>query len=382
MQENILDVVHLAKQLIKQPSVTPNDAGCQDILSQILIKAGFTVQQFDCRRVKNLWARYGNQAPLFVFAGHTDVVPTGDLSLWTSPPFEPKIRENMLYGRGACDMKGGLAAMIAAVHAFLKKNTSIQGSIGFLITSAEEGNDYDDGTPYVMQQLAAQNQIPRYCLVGEPSSESHLGDTIKIGRRGSLTGYLKIYGKQGHVAYPQYAENPIHRSALMLSELSSIIWDLGNEYFPPTSFQITQIQADSGGSNVVPGELNLTFNFRYSSVVTHEQLQKKVEDLLKKHALRFDIHWRLSGKPFLTQDGALLQSTKKAIQSVCGLTPILSTSGGTSDGRFIAPYGVDVIELGLINKTIHQVNESASVESLYQLTQVYEAILKNLLLLS
>lgn len=376
----MFDCVTLAKQLMEKPSITPNDAGCQEFLASLFLNLGFEIQHFDYRQVKNLWARYGHQEPLFVFAGHTDVVPTGDLSAWESPPFEPTVRDNYLFGRGACDMKGALAAMLTAVESFLEKKNPFKGSIGFLITSAEEGDDFEDGTPYVMEKLAAINQIPRYCIVGEPSCESLLGDTIKIGRRGSLTGYLKISGKQGHVAYPQYAENPIHRATLMLEELTKISWDNGNEYFPATSFQITKINADAGGNNVIPGELDIVFNFRYASIVSHEELRQRVEELLKKHDLNVEIRWRLSGLPFLTKEGRLLEATKSAIQSVCNLVPVLSTSGGTSDGRFIAPYGVDVIELGLINKTIHQINESTSIDTLKQLSIVYEKVLENLLM--
>lgn len=371
-----MDVITLTQQLIQKPSVTPFDAGCQDLLKEILLNLEFSIQHFDSGRVKNIWARYGTKAPLFIFAGHTDVVPTGDLQAWQSPPFDPQIREGHIFGRGACDMKGGLAAMIIAVDAFLKKNSAVDGSIGFLITSAEEGDDYEDGTPYVMQQLSTMNQLPHYCIVGEPSSETLLGDTIKIGRRGSLTGHLKIRGKQGHVAYPQYAENPIHLATNFLNEITRTIWDDGNDYFPPTSFQITKINADSGGNNVIPGELDVTFNFRYSPMSSHNELRERVKTILKNHALNYEIEWHLSGLPFLTQTGPLLSAAQKAIHETCMLNPILSTSGGTSDGRFIAPYGIDVIELGLINKTIHQINESTSLGSLHQLCLVYERILE------
>lgn len=374
----MLNTIALAQQLIKKPSVTPNDAGCQNFLAEILSTLKFTLNSFDCRKVKNLWARYGREEPLFIFAGHTDVVPPGELSAWQSPPFEPETRDNYLFGRGACDMKGSLAAMLTATERFLTQYKKFSGSIGFLITSGEEGDDFEDGTPYVMEQLQAINQIPQYCIVGEPSSETLLGDTIKIGRRGSLTGYLKIIGKQGHVAYPQYAKNPVHEASAMLHELTHINWDKGNEYFPPTSFQITKIQADGGSSNVVPGELHINFNFRYSSATSQNNLQQRVEEILKKSKLAYEIKWRLNGLPFLTHTGHLLEATKNAIHTICGITPVLSTSGGTSDGRFIAPYGVDVIELGLINKTIHQINESASIDSLHQLSQVYEKVLEKI----
>jgi succinyl-diaminopimelate desuccinylase len=318
-------------------------------------------------------------------------------------------------------MKSSLAAMIVAANIFLQKKPTFQGSIAFLITSGEEGDDFDDGTPYVMQKLAETGQIPRYCIVGEPSCEKVLGDTIKIGRRGSLTGQLKILGKQGHVAYPQLAENPIHHSSAFFNELVNIKWEeegfqgvnknetysflkdvktldkasaegrtpaperqnrshfYSHPFFPPTSFQITQYIADSGGSNVIPGELNVGFNFRYSPVVSHEQLQQKVEALLKKHNLQYSITWRLNGLPFLTEKGPLVETAQRVIKEVCHIAPVLSTSGGTSDGRFIAPYGVDVIELGLINKTIHQINESTSIEALHQLCKVYEKVLEALL---
>jgi succinyl-diaminopimelate desuccinylase len=374
-----MNIVDLAQKLIRFPSVTPEDAGCQEFLKDIFLQLGFTVQHFDCNRVKNLWARCGDKDPLFVFAGHTDVVPTGDLSLWHSPPFEPHVRDHYLFGRGACDMKGSLAAMVVATHEFLQITTKFNGSIGFLITSGEEGNDFNDGTPYVMQKLAETHQIPRYCIVGEPSCTEFLGDTIKIGRRGSLNGYLKILGTQGHVAYPQNADNPIHRATAFFDELVHTIWDQGNEFFPPTSFQITKFSADSGGTNVIPGELDVVFNFRYSPLSSQETLQTRVEALLKKHALNYHLDWRLSGLPFLTQEGILLEKTKQVIQETCQIDPILSTSGGTSDGRFIAPYGVDVIELGLINKTIHQINESASIESLEKLCVIYKKILQSII---
>lgn len=378
-QHDVFNVLLLAQQLMEKPSISPDDADCQILLSDWLTELGFTVQSFDSGRVKNLWARYGTAEPLFVFAGHTDVVPTGDLSAWTSPPFKPEIRHNYLFGRGACDMKGGLAAMVAATASFLKnKNSSFHGSIGFLITSGEEGEDYNDGTPYVMQQLAALGEIPDYCIVGEPSCTAILGDTIKIGRRGSLSGSLTIHGKQGHVAYPQQLVNPIHQVSHFIQACVDTVWDEGNVHFPPTSFQITRIHADGQSGNVVPGELELAFNFRYSPMSSQESLQTHIESLLKKYALNYDVQWRLSGLPFLTQEGPLLNAAQQAIQSICHITPVLSTSGGTSDGRFIAPYGVDVIELGLINKTIHQINESTSVEALHQLVLVYEQILLNL----
>lgn len=373
------DVLLLAQKLMEKPSISPDDAGCQILLTHWLKELGFTVQSFDSGRVKNIWARYGTVAPLFIFAGHTDVVPTGDLSAWLSPPFQPEIRDGYLFGRGACDMKGGLAAMIAATASFLKNNReSFHGSLGFLITSGEEGDDYNDGTPHVMQQLAALGEIPDYCIVGEPSCTAVLGDMIKIGRRGSLSGLLTLHGKQGHVAYPQQLVNPIHQVADFLQECVHTVWDEGNAHFPPTSFQITRIHADGQSGNVVPGELQLAFNFRYSPMSSQETLQARIEALLEKHTLNDDLQWRLSGLPFLTQEGALLNAAQQAIQSVCHITPQLSTSGGTSDGRFIAPYGVDVIELGLINKTIHQINESTSVEALQQLVLVYGRILLNL----
>lgn len=372
------DVVTLAKELMSKSSVTPDDAGCQLLLAERLSHLGFQVEQFNRNRVKNLWARIGTEAPLFVFAGHTDVVPTGDLNAWISPPFEPQVREGYLYGRGACDMKGALAAMLISTEKFLVTHSSFSGSIGFLITSAEEGDDFEDGTPYVMQKLADRNEVPQYCIVGEPSCSETLGDTIKVGRRGSLTGYLRVMGKQGHVAYPHLAENPVHFMANMLSELVHTEWDQGNEFFPATSLQITKLHSDSGGSNVIPGELEMTFNFRYASVSSHETLKNQVIALLKKYHLTFELKWRLNGLPFLTHSGKLLDAAQESIKQMCELIPVLSTSGGTSDGRFIAPYGVDVIELGLINKTIHQINESTSVEALEQLCDLYEKILENI----
>lgn len=371
-------VLTLTEELIRRPSVTPLDEGCQQLMADRLAALGFDIESMFFEDTLNLWARRGQGKPLFCFAGHTDVVPTGPLEQWDSPPFEPQIRDGLLYGRGTADMKGSLAAMIVATERFLAKNPLLTGDIAFLITSDEEG-PFINGTKRVIETLEARQEKISWCLVGEPSSTQQVGDVIKNGRRGSLTGYLKIKGVQGHVAYPHLVDNPIHKAAPALAALSAEVWDHGNPFFPATSFQISNIQAGTGATNVVPGELSLTFNFRYSTEVTAEQLQQRVLALLDQHQLQYDIEWVLNGLPFLTDRGPLVEAAVKAVRQVQGFETSLETTGGTSDGRFIAPTGAQVVELGPCNGTIHKINEHVRVADLDLLTDMYEAILWHLL---
>ncbi len=375
----MMDVKALVGKLIRFESVTPKDAGCQDFMLDFLGKLGFRCQRFDKYPVSNFYAEFGIGDPLLIFAGHTDVVPIGEASHWKTDPFQLHLHEGMLYGRGVADMKGSLASMLLAAKRFTKQHPSPKGRFGFLITSAEEGDDYALGTPYVMEQLKSQGILPHYCLVGEPSSTKQVGDTLKIGRRGSLSGRLTLQGKQGHVAYPHLAKNPIHDISEALNELTHTTWDHGNAYFPPTSFQITQIQSGGHAYNIIPGELSLQFNFRYSTEQTALGLQKSLENCFRRYNLQPEIQWRLSGEPFLTAKGPLLDACVEAIHTTTGLKTELSTSGGTSDGRFIAPYGVEVVELGPVNATIHQVNECVSLQELETLTDLYYSIAENLL---
>ncbi|NOU48953.1 succinyl-diaminopimelate desuccinylase [Pseudoalteromonas sp. JBTF-M23] len=372
------DVVKLAQSLIQLPSVTPEDAGCQKLMNRRLSAIGFDIEEHFFVDTLNTWARKGNSAPHFCFAGHTDVVPTGDESAWQYPPFDGQIHEGMLHGRGAADMKGSLAAMIVATERFVEKHPDHKGSISFLITSDEEG-PFVNGTTRVVDVLEARDEKIDMCLVGEPSSRSSLGDVVKNGRRGSLTGHLKIKGKQGHVAYPHLASNPIHKAAPALAQLSETVWDHGNDYFPATSFQISNIQGGTGAGNVIPGVLYVQFNFRFSTEVTEQELQDKVHDILRAHQLEYEIEWKLNGLPFLTEPGPLLDVTLAAIKEVTGTIATPETSGGTSDGRFIAQTGCKVIELGPLNATIHQVDESVSIEDLDKLALIYELILEKLL---
>lgn len=367
----------LLKELIACPSVTPNDAGCQDIISDRLKKAGFQIEFMHFEDVKNLWAVYGKGAPLVVFAGHTDVVPPGPTTSWHSDPFTPTERDEFLYGRGAADMKSGLSAMIVAAENFIRENPYFDGSIGFLITSDEEGVSIN-GTKRVMEQLTNENTMIDYCVIGEATSERLLGDQIRVGRRGSLSGTLTIKGKQGHIAYPQLAINPIHTAVPALNELMGITWDEGNEFFPPTSFQISNIHAGTGAGNVIPGTLDIQFNFRFSTECTVEKLQERVRRILEKHQLTFDLQWNHSGNPFLTSRGKLITAAQSAIQELVGVDPILSTGGGTSDGRFIAPTGTEVIELGPCLSSVHQANEHVRIVDLDKLTALYQQILKRL----
>ena len=370
--------LELSRALIARPSVTPDDQGCQQLLAERLQALGFVIEHLRFGDVDNLWARHGSDAPLFVFAGHTDVVPPGPLDEWASAPFDPVIRDGYLYGRGAADMKSSIAAMVTACERFMVEHADHRGSIAFLITSDEEGPSVN-GTVKVIETLQARNEQIDWCLVGEPSSKEQTGDIIKNGRRGSLNGILEIRGKQGHVAYPQLADNPIHRAAPALAELAAVEWDAGNEFFPPTTFQISNIKAGSGTENVIPGLLQVLFNLRFSTESTAASIQSRVEEILTRHRLDYELNWKLSGAPFLTPAGELVDAARSAIQSTAGLEPRLSTSGGTSDGRFIAPTGAQVLELGPVNATIHQINECVNIAELDRLTAIYEKILKQLL---
>jgi succinyl-diaminopimelate desuccinylase len=370
--------IELSKELIARPSVTPEDEGCQDLLSSRLEPCGFTREDMPFGEVKNLWLRKGNESPLFCFAGHTDVVPTGPLDKWDTDPFEPTIKDGNLHGRGAADMKSSIAAMTIACERFVKAYPDHKGSIAFLITSDEEGPAVN-GTVKVVETLEQRNEKIDWCLVGEPSSTSEVGDVVKNGRRGSLGCQLKIIGKQGHVAYPHLGINPVHTAAPFIAEITATEWDQGNEFFPPTSFQISNIHAGTGATNVIPGELDITFNLRFSTETTAEEIQSKVEAMLEKHELNYEINWNLSGQPFLTPAGELVAATQKAIKDVTGRDTELSTAGGTSDGRFIAPTGAQVLELGPINATIHQINEHVKAADLDVVEEIYFNILKNLL---
>ncbi|WP_425438504.1 succinyl-diaminopimelate desuccinylase [Rheinheimera pacifica] len=370
-------VVALTQDLISRPSVTPEDAGCQQLMAARLAAVGFDIEVMHFDDTLNMWARRGNGKPVFCFAGHTDVVPTGPVEQWHTPPFEPTIIGDTLYGRGAADMKGSLAAMVVATERFLQRFPSPKFDLAYLITSDEEG-PFINGTKRVIETLEARNEKISWCIVGEPSSSQKAGDVVKNGRRGSLTGHLTVKGIQGHVAYPQLADNPVHKAAPALAELAAEQWDNGNAYFPATSFQIANIHAGTGASNVIPGELKVMFNFRYSTQSSAEQLQQRVIALLDKHGLSYELDWTLNGLPFLTDSGSLVAATVKAIYQVQGFETRLETTGGTSDGRFIAPTGAQVVELGPCNATIHKINECVSVTDLEQLAKMYEAVLEQL----
>ncbi|KAA8734435.1 succinyl-diaminopimelate desuccinylase [Acinetobacter qingfengensis] len=372
------DTLELSLELLKQPSVTPSDFDCQTIMANRLKNIGFNVESMRFADVDNLWARRGKESPVFCFAGHTDVVPTGASDAWHSAPFDPQIREGKLYGRGSADMKTALAAMVVATERFVEKYPNHRGSIAYLITSDEEGPAIN-GTVKVIETLEARQEKIDWCLVGEPSSTNKLGDIIKNGRRGSLNGILTVQGKQGHVAYPHLAKNPIHLASTAIDDLCKEVWDHGNEYFPATSFQISNIQAGTGATNVIPDILTVTFNFRFSTEVTVEQLKSRVKAILDQYDLNYNITWNLSGLPFLTPVGDLVEAAQQAIVQVTGSETTLSTSGGTSDGRFIAPTGAQVIELGVLNATIHQINEHVNVDDLEPLAKIYEQTLVNLL---
>ena len=368
----------LAEALIARPSVTPEDAGCLELIADRLKPLGFSFERIDRNGTSNLWARRGATAPLMVLAGHTDVVPTGDLAAWTSPPFEPTVRDGKLYGRGAADMKSSLAAFIVAVEQFVSENPNHPGSIAFLLTSDEEG-PANDGTTIVVDALKARGETIQYAIVGEPTSVNRCGDMIKNGRRGSLSGNLTIKGIQGHVAYPHLARNPIHQFAPALAELSATVWDNGNDYFPPTTWQISNFNAGTGATNVIPGTLNLKFNFRFSTASTADGLKQHVEELLKRHGLEYNLEWTLGAKPFITPDGPLADAARQAIKTVTGIDTELSTTGGTSDARFIAEIAEQIIELGPVNASIHMIDEHIDVDALPQLAKIYQQIFSRLL---
>lgn len=371
--------LELACALIARPSVTPQDEGCQQLIAQRLLACGFQIEHISLNGVENLWATHGHGAPLFCFAGHTDVVPSGPAEAWQHAPFQPYLDDQgMLYGRGAADMKGSLAAMIVAAEHFVQHVPNHKGQIAFLITSDEEG-PAEYGTQAVVELLRHRNQIPDWCIVGEPSSTERLGDTVKNGRRGSLNGRLTVRGQQGHVAYPHRARNPIHLAAAALAALSAEHWDEGNRFFPPTSFQISNLNAGTGATNVIPSTLTALFNFRFSTESTVASLQQRVSEILDKHQLDWSVEWSVSGLPFLTEPGSLLDAVVQNIQHTTGLTPELSTSGGTSDGRFIATLGTQVVEVGPVNTTIHQINECVRASDLELLSQIHQRILTQLL---
>ena len=372
---NTLD---LAKSLISQASITPDDKGCQSIMIERLKKIGFEVHSLKFADVDNFWATRGSSGPIFAFAGHTDVVPAGNEDEWNTVPFEPTIKDGYLYGRGAADMKGGLAAMVTATESFVKDNPNHKGTIAFLITSDEEGVAIN-GTVKVMDYLKENNQKIDYCLLGEPSSTSVTGDVIKNGRRGSLNGVINVNGQQGHVAYPHLAKNPIHLISQALSDLCTQEWDSGNEYFPATSFQVSNIHSGDGVTNVIPGKAKIMFNFRYSTETTKEELMTRVHEILDNHKIEYTIDWSHSGYPFLTPVGDLVSACVSAVEETKDITPELSTSGGTSDGRFIAQEGTQIVELGPVNATIHQVNESILVEDLEDLSHIYSKVLSKIL---
>ena len=370
--------VELAMQLVAQPSVTPKDAGCQAMMTARLKDCGFSIENLRFGDVDNFWAIHGSSGPIFCFAGHTDVVPTGPVESWSHPPFTPTIVEGQLYGRGSADMKGSLAAMVVAAEEFVSEFPKHQGRLAFLITSDEEGIAVN-GTVKVVDWLQQQGITPEWCLVGEPSSSTQCGDTIKNGRRGSLGCRLTIKGTQGHVAYPHLAANPIHLGMPALEELTREIWDQGNTFFPATSFQVSNINAGTGATNVIPGTVEVLFNFRFSTEVTDLQLMGRAEAILNKHQLDYEAEWNLSGQPFITERGDLVQAAINCIARTTGLEAELSTAGGTSDGRFIAPIGTQVVELGPVNQSIHRVDENVSIDDLNTLTKIYKNILHELL---
>jgi succinyl-diaminopimelate desuccinylase len=372
------ETIELAKALIERASVTPDDAGCQPLIAERLQALGFSIESLRFGEVDNLWARRGSAAPLFVFAGHTDVVPPGPLADWDSDPFTATTRDGCLYGRGAADMKSSIAAMVTACERFIARHAGHRGSIAFLLTSDEEGPSID-GTVKVIEHLKARGEQIDWCLVGEPSSRKQTGDVIKNGRRGSLNGVLRVHGQQGHVAYPQLADNPIHRAAAALAELVAVEWDAGNAHFPPTTFQISNIHAGTGAENVIPGELHILFNLRFSTESSPESIQSRVHAILDRHGLDYSIDWKISGLPFITPAGELVDAARRAIHSISGIETELSTSGGTSDGRFIAPTGAQVVELGPLNATIHKTNECVNLAELDTLSSIYERILELLL---
>lgn len=372
------ETLTLIKELIRRESVTPLDAGCQDLLAQRLSDVGFIDERLNFADTQNLWLRRGQNPPLFVFLGHTDVVPTGPLTAWNTPPFEPTLLDGKLYGRGAADMKGGIAAFITAVERFVSQHPDHQGSIAIMMTSDEEGIA-THGVVKVIEVLEQRGEKIDWCLVGEPSSDQKVGDVIRVGRRGSLCAKLTVLGIQGHVAYPELAENPIHRFAPALKELTEEIWDQGNAFFPPTRLQVSNINGGTGAENIIPGQLEIQFNLRFSTELDEAIIKARTQAILDKHGFKYDLQWRLSGNPFLTSQGQLIDATHAAIKSVCGFDTVDDTGGGTSDGRFIAPTGAQVIELGPLNASIHKVNEHIGLDELETLSRIYEQILVNLL---
>lgn len=372
------ETIELTCDLISRQSVTPEDDGCQAMMTERLERLGFKVESMPFEEVTNFWARRGTSGPVLCFAGHTDVVPTGPVEKWQSPPFIPTFKDGMIYGRGAADMKGSIAAFMTALDRFIAAHPDHDGSIALLITSDEEG-PYVNGTTRVIDTLEARNEKITWAIVGEPSSTDIVGDVIKNGRRGSLGATLRVKGIQGHVAYPHLVRNPIHEFAPALAELASTEWDKGNDFFPPTSFQVSNINAGTGATNVVPGEVEVKFNFRFSTEVTDQELRKRTEAILQKHHVEYEIQWALSGQPFLTAAGDLVDAARNAIRDVTGRETVLSTSGGTSDGRFIAPTGAQVVELGPVNATIHKIDECVNAEDLDTLSTIYEGILTRLL---
>ena len=372
------ETLSLLTELIAKPSVTPDDKGCQQLLIERLSAIGFECETLIFEDVTNLWARRGKSAPLLAFIGHTDVVPTGPLDEWHSDPFKPEIRDDFLYGRGAADMKSGIAAMVTACERFVKQHPGHNGSIALLITSDEEGPALN-GTVRVIEALEARGEKIDWALVGEPSSSNQLGDVVKNGRRGSIGATLTVHGVQGHVAYPQLADNPVHRVMPAMTELCGMEWDRGNEFFPATSFQISNIQAGTGVHNVIPGQVEVNFNLRYSTELDHQKIIDITETILKKHDLDYSIDWQHSGYPFLTAEGALVEAAKQSIKAITGLDTELSTAGGTSDGRFVAPTGAQVLELGPVNASIHKINEHVRVSDLDRLSEIYQGILAKLL---
>jgi succinyl-diaminopimelate desuccinylase len=372
-------VVSLAIDLVERRSVTPVDGGCQEVIAARLADVGFTCEPMVFGDVTNLWARIGDSSPVLCLAGHTDVVPAGNLAKWNTDPFEAVVCDDSLIGRGSADMKGSLAAMVVAAERFVRAHPDFNGSLAFLITSDEEGLA-EDGTRKVVETLSARGESINWCVVGEPSSDAVLGDCVRIGRRGSLTGSLRVHGVQGHVAYPHLANNPVRLFAPVLAQLHEIEWDKGNENFPPTSFEVVHLDSGIGADNVIPYELHIRFNFRYSTEWTHESLAEKVEEILKEHGFDYELDWILSGEPFLTSEGRLTDAVVRAITETTGITPEFSTGGGTSDGRYIAPTGADVIELGPRNASIHKVNENVSLKDIVQLSEIVERTMELLLL--
>ena len=367
----------LACELVRRASVTPDDAGCQTVLADRLARLGFGIETMRFADVDNLWARRGGDGPLLVLLGHTDVVPAGPLREWSSPPFEPAIRDGYLYGRGAADMKGSVAAMVTALERFLDRRPRLEGSVALLVTSDEEGPSVN-GVRRVIEALGARGERIDWCLVGEPSSTGRLGDTVKVGRRGSLSGAIVVRGVQGHVAYPHLARNPVHDLSRLLSKLVDTVWDNGCEHFPPTSFQVSNIAAGTGADNVVPGHAEASFNFRYSTRHDRDSLTAAVESTCRSLALDCHIEWRLSGEPFLTEPGRLIDAVSGAVEAVAGYRPELSTAGGTSDGRFVAPTGAEVVELGPVNASIHRIDERVLVADLDRLSEMYERVIAQL----